>query len=57
VVVLKMVQNISGDHYNAVQVELPRFIRFGGNVVRETFANVLSIAVMSFFEGYTIRRI
>jgi hypothetical protein len=41
-------QNLSGDHFNAVQAELPRCIRLGGNAVRETFADVLSVAVMSF---------
>ncbi|KAL3768907.1 hypothetical protein ACHAW5_008822 [Stephanodiscus triporus] len=43
-------QNIplSGDHFNAVQAELPRCIRFGGDVVRAKFANELSVAVMSF---------
>ncbi|KAL7526626.1 hypothetical protein ACHAXR_001570 [Thalassiosira sp. AJA248-18] len=40
--------NVDGDHFNAVQAELPRCIRFGGSAVREEFADVLSIAVMSF---------
>jgi hypothetical protein len=39
---------LSGDHFNAVQAELPRCIRFGGDAVMEAFANVLSVAVMSF---------
>ena len=41
-------QGISGDHFNAVQAELPRCIRFGGNAIRENFADKLSVAVMSF---------
>lgn len=41
-------QDLSGDHFNAVQAELPRCIRFGGNAVREKFADKLSVAVMSF---------
>jgi len=41
-------ENIAGDHFNAVQAELPRCIRFGGLAVREKFADVLSVAVMSF---------
>lgn len=41
-------ENMSGDHFNAVQAELPRCIRFGGSAVREEFADVLSVAVMSF---------
>lgn len=41
-------ENISGDHFNTVQAELPRCIRFGGTAVREEFADVLSVAVMSF---------
>jgi hypothetical protein len=40
--------NLSGDHMNAVQAELPRCIRFGTDAVRETFADKLSVAVMSF---------
>ena len=40
--------DLSGDHFNAVQAELPRCIRFGGNSVRENFADKLSVAVMSF---------
>lgn len=41
-------ENIQGDHFNTVQAELPRCIRFGGTAVREEFADILSIAVMSF---------
>lgn len=41
-------ENMDGDHFNAVQAELPRCIRFGGSAVREEFADVLSVAVMSF---------
>lgn len=41
-------ENMSGDHFNTVQAELPRCIRFGGSSVREEFADVLSVAVMSF---------
>ena len=41
-------QNILGDHFNSVQAELPRCIRFGGNGVMERFANELSVVVMSF---------
>lgn len=41
-------ENIAGDHFNTVQAELPRCIRFGGDAVREEFADVLSVAVMSF---------
>lgn len=40
--------NLSGDHFNAIQAELPRCIRFGGSSIRESFANKLSVAVMSF---------
>jgi hypothetical protein len=40
--------DLSGDHFNAVQAELPRCIRFGGDSVRENFADKLSVAVMSF---------
>lgn len=40
--------NLSGDHMNTVQAELPRCIRFGTSSVRETFADKLSVAVMSF---------
>lgn len=40
--------NLSGDHFNAIQAELPRCIRFGGNSVRENFADMMSIALMSF---------
>mmetsp|Transcript_21936 Transcript_21936/g.46300 ORF Transcript_21936/g.46300 Transcript_21936/m.46300 type:complete len:397 (-) Transcript_21936:145-1335(-) len=41
-------ENLSGDHFNAIQAELPRCIRFGGSSLRETFADHLSIATMSF---------
>ncbi len=41
---------ISGEHFNSVQAELPRCIRFGGAAVRDKFANILSIAVMSFMQ-------
>ena len=40
--------NLSGDHFNAIQAELPRCIRFGGTSVREDFADKLSVATMSF---------
>ena len=40
--------NVSGDHFNAVQAELPRCIRFGGSTVRENFADRLSVGIMSF---------
>lgn len=41
-------ENVVGDHFNAMQAELPRCIRFGGSDVREAFADVMSVAVMSF---------
>ena len=41
-------QGLSGDHFNAVQAELPRCIRFGGSTVRENFADRLSVGIMSF---------
>jgi hypothetical protein len=37
-----------GNHFNTLQAELPRCIRFGGDAVRAEFANILSVAVMSF---------
>lgn len=40
--------DLSGDHMNAVQAELPRCIRFGSDDVHEAFADKLSIAMMSF---------
>mmetsp|Transcript_24169 Transcript_24169/g.52129 ORF Transcript_24169/g.52129 Transcript_24169/m.52129 type:complete len:397 (-) Transcript_24169:100-1290(-) len=41
-------QDGDGDHFNAVQAELPRCIRFGESSVHESFADKLSVAVMSF---------
>ena len=41
-------ESLSGDHFNAVQAELPRCIRFGGHTVRANFGDKLSVAVMSF---------
>ena len=40
--------SLSGDYMNAVQAELPCCIRFGTDEVHETFADKLSIALMSF---------
>lgn len=40
--------NLTGDHMNAVQAELPRCIRFSDDDTRENFADKLSIATMSF---------
>jgi len=44
--------NLSGDHFNAVQAELPRCIRWAESSVRDEvhadFADKLSIAIMSF---------
>ena len=40
--------SLSGDHFNAVQAELPRCIRFGGNTIRNDFAGVLAQAAMEF---------
>lgn len=40
--------NLSGNHMNTVQAELPRCIRFGDSTVHDTFADKLSIALMSF---------
>lgn len=39
---------LSGDHFNALQAELPRCIRFGGDAIRSDFANVLAQATMGF---------
>lgn len=40
--------SLSGDHFNAMQAELPRCIRFGGNAIRSEFADVLAQATMGF---------
>lgn len=37
-----------GEHFNTMQAELPRCIRFGGSTIREEFANVLGMAMMQF---------
>ena len=39
---------LSGEHFNALQAELPRCIRFGGNTIRSEFADVLAQATMGF---------
>ena len=39
---------LAGDHFNAIQAELPRCIRFGGDTVRSDFAGVLAQATMGF---------
>ncbi len=39
---------LSGEHFNALQAELPRCIRFGGNTIRSEFAGVLAQATMGF---------
>ena len=39
---------LSGDHFNALQAELPRCIRFGGTTIRSEFAGVLAQATMGF---------
>jgi hypothetical protein len=39
---------LSGHHFNAMQAELPRCIRFGGDRVRADFAGVLAQATMGF---------
>ncbi len=39
---------LSGHHFNALQAEFPRCIRFGGDTIRSDFANVLAEATMGF---------
>jgi hypothetical protein len=39
---------LSGEHFNALQAELPRCIRFGGSTIRSEFAGVLAQATMGF---------
>lgn len=39
---------LSGEHFNALQAELPRCIRFGGHSIRSDFAGVLAQATMGF---------
>jgi len=39
---------LSGYHFNTMQAELPRCIRFGGDTIRAEFAGVLAQATMGF---------
>jgi hypothetical protein len=51
-------RDVSGEQFNSAHAELPRCVRFGGVAVRDSFADILSIAVMRFLhEIRTIRRV